>query len=46
MALCEGDDHLDFIFGLVGNKVLTPKAEPLLAKARALHAQRCAFARR
>jgi hypothetical protein len=41
MDLCEGDDQLDFIFGLAGNKVLTPKAEPLLSKARALHAQRC-----
>lgn len=45
MALCEGDEHTDFLFGLAGNKVLTPKAGPLLAKARALHAQRCDFAR-
>jgi len=36
MALCENDEHLDFIFGLAGNKVLTPKAEPLLDAARAL----------
>lgn len=40
MALCRDDDQLDFIFGLAGNKVLTPKAEPLLEKARALHAER------
>ncbi len=45
MDLCEGDDQLNFIFGLAGNKVLTPKAEPLLSKARALHAQRCESAR-
>lgn len=35
MALCSEDDHLNFIFGLAGNKALTPKAEPLLARARA-----------
>jgi len=46
MALCEGDDRLDFLFGLSGNKRLTPKALPLLDKARALHAQRCDNARR
>jgi hypothetical protein len=45
MALCESDDQLDFIFGLAGNKVLLPAAEPLLSKARALHAQRCESAR-
>lgn len=45
MALCEGDERMDFIFGLAGNKALTPKAEPLLTQARALHAQRCAYAR-
>jgi hypothetical protein len=45
MALCEGDDQLDFIFGLAGNKVLLPAAEPLLSKARTLHAQRCESAR-
>ena len=37
MALCEGDEHTDFIFGLAGNKALLPAAAPLLAKARALH---------
>jgi len=45
MALCERDDQLDFIFGLAGNKVLLPAAEPLLSKARTLHAQRCESAR-
>jgi len=37
MVLCEQDQRLDFLFGLAGNKALTPKAEPLLAQARALH---------
>ncbi|GAB1393040.1 IS1380 family transposase [Rhodocyclaceae bacterium] len=46
MALCQGDDQLDFLFGLAGNKVLTPKAEPLLEKARALHAERREHTRR
>ena len=46
MALCDGDDQLDFLFGLAGNSALTPKAEPLLARARTLHEQRCENARR
>jgi Transposase DDE domain group 1 len=46
MALRESDSHLDFIFGLAGNKVLSPKAKPLLARARALHETRCANAQR
>lgn len=41
MALCEQDERMDFIFGLAGNKALSPKAEPLLAQARALHERRC-----
>lgn len=45
MALCQEDERMDFIFGLAGNKVLTPKAEPLLEKARLLHAERCERAR-
>jgi len=45
MALCEGDDRLGFIFGLAGNKALRPKAQPLLVKARALHARQCELAR-
>ena len=46
MALRDTDSKLDFIFGLAGNKVLTPKAQPLLDQARALHRTRCANARR
>jgi hypothetical protein len=46
MALCDDDDQLDFLFGLAGNKALTPTAQPLLAKARALHRQRSEDARR
>lgn len=46
MALCEGDDRTDFLFGLAGNRALTPKAEPLLARARIRHAQRGEQARR
>lgn len=46
MALCEQDEQLDFIFGLAGNQVLTPKAEPLLNKARALRQSRLDNARR
>jgi hypothetical protein len=46
MALCEHDEHTDFLFGLAGNRALTPKAGPLLARARARHAQRSEQARR
>lgn len=46
MALCESDPHLDFLFGLAGNKVLSPKAKPLLEQARALHQTHCANAAR
>jgi hypothetical protein len=46
MALCQTDPNLDFLFGLVGNKVLSPKAKPLLEHARALHQTRCANAQR
>lgn len=45
MALCDTDPNLDFIFGLAGNKALSPKATPLLEQARALHRARCANAR-
>jgi len=45
MALRDTDPNLDFIFGLAGNKALSPKAEPLLEQARALHQTRCANAR-
>jgi hypothetical protein len=46
MALCEDDARMDFLFGLAGNRALTPKAAPLMTRARALHTQRCANARR
>ena len=46
MVLCDTDPHLDFIFGLAGNKVLSPKAKPLLEEARALHQTRCTNAQR
>ena len=46
MALAEADERIDFLFGLTGNRVLTPKAEPLLAQARALHQQKCETAQR
>ena len=46
MRLCQSDPNLDFIFGLAGNKVLSPKATPLVERARALHETRCANARR
>lgn len=46
MALCDGDVQLDFLFGLAGNRVLSPKAGPLLKEARSLHQTRCENARR
>ncbi|MBK8359576.1 MAG: IS1380 family transposase [Comamonadaceae bacterium] len=46
MALYEEDPYIDFLFGLAGNKVLSPKAEPLLEKARALHQTNCVNAKR
>lgn len=46
MALRQSDPHLDFIFGLAGNRALSPKAAPLLAEARALHRRRRENARR
>lgn len=46
MALCAVDEKTDFLFGLAGNRVLTPKAAPLLAQARALHEARIERAQR
>lgn len=46
MALAKTDDRLDFIFGLAGNQRLSPLAEPLLERARALHKTRCDNAKR
>lgn len=40
------DPHADFIFGLSGNAVLAPLAQPFLAAACQLHAVRCENARR
>jgi hypothetical protein len=45
MALCEGDERTDFLFGLAGDKALTPKAAPLLAKARSQHERQIERAR-
>ena len=46
MALCELDPHLDFIFGLASNSVLSANASPLLEQARTLHQTRCSHAKR
>jgi hypothetical protein len=46
MALCDDDERLDFLFGLAGNKALSPKAAPLLKEARTLHRTRGENARR
>jgi hypothetical protein len=46
MALAMADSLTDFIFGLAGNRALTPRAEPFLADARKLHALRSENARR
>lgn len=46
MALAMADPLTDFIFGLAGNRVLTPRAEPFMADARRLHALRVENARR
>ena len=46
MALCDADAQLDFLFGLAGNRALSPKAGPLLKAARSLHQTRCEDARR
>jgi hypothetical protein len=45
MALCEQDPAMDFIFGLAGNKVLLPLAQPLLERAKSHHQSRCESAR-
>ena len=46
MALAMDDPHTDFIFGLTGNSVLKPLAEPFLEHNRKAHALRCENARR
>jgi len=45
MQLALDDPHADFIFGVAGNSVLSPKAAPFLEAARQLHETRCALAR-
>jgi hypothetical protein len=46
MALALADEHTDFIFGLTGNRVLSPLAKPFLETNRRRHAVREANARR
>lgn len=46
MALAMADPLTDFIFGLAGNRALTPRAKPFMADARKLHALRSENARR
>jgi hypothetical protein len=46
MVLAMADPLTDFIFGLAGNRALTPRAEPFMADARKLHALRSENARR
>jgi hypothetical protein len=45
MALALDDPHLDVLFGLTGNRALSPLARPHLDATRHLHAQRSALAR-
>jgi hypothetical protein len=44
MQLALETPHTEFIFGLAGNRVLSPLATPFLAAARRLHETRCALA--
>ena len=46
MALTLDDPDTDFIFGLSGNRALTPLAEPFVEHNRKVHALRCENARR
>jgi len=45
MQLALDTPHTDFLFGLAGNAVLSPKAVPFLEAARRLHTTRCGHAR-
>ena len=45
MQLCLDDPHSDFIFGVAGNRALTPLAAPYLDKTRVTHQQRTHNAR-
>jgi hypothetical protein len=44
MQLALETPHTDFLFGLAGNAVLSPLAQPYLAEARQRHQASCAFA--
>ncbi len=46
MALTVDDPRTDFLFGLTGNRALTPLAEPFVERTRQRHALRCENARR
>jgi hypothetical protein len=45
MQLCLDDVNMDFIFGMPANKVINRLAEPLMQKARAVHACRQSHAK-
>jgi len=44
MQLALDTPHTDFIFGLAGNRVLSPLAQPFMDAARATHQTRCQLA--
>lgn len=46
MQLSQDDAHMDFVFGLPGNKALSPKASSLMDKARNCLAQKSQSARK
>ncbi len=46
MELKRADPLLDFVFGVAGNRALSPLAEPALARARARHQLACTHAER
>jgi hypothetical protein len=46
MALADADPNMDFLFGLSGNRALSPKGNFLMEQARALHQTRCDIAHR
>jgi hypothetical protein len=45
MQLVQNTPHTDFIFGLAGNRVLSPMAAPFLKTTRQQHDTRCRLAR-
>jgi len=46
MAMADADPNMDFLFGLSGNRALSPKGNFLMEQARALHQTRCDIAHR